>query len=146
VIITALPRNFFEIHIFRLYNIPEKSGMLQGARTIFQRPRQRFRHRRSRLLRQGKRPSCAVREGADRRARGASAKGCQDEAEPEPVPGAAVAATSVTRILLGGAVSCIRHVSNTDTPWIRFQPYPKRSDTYRLGYSYRIRLGHGPKH
>ena len=28
-----------------------------------------------------------------------------------------------------------------DTPRIRFEPYPKKSDTYRLGYEYPTRLG-----
>ena len=30
LIFIALPRKFFKTHIFRLYNIPEKSGMLQS--------------------------------------------------------------------------------------------------------------------
>ena len=36
----------------------------------------------------------------------------------------------------------IRHVSDTDTPWIRFQPYPKKMDTYWLRYVYPTRMGH----
>ena len=31
LIFTAFPRFFFEIHIFQLYNIPEKFGMLQSC-------------------------------------------------------------------------------------------------------------------
>jgi len=35
-----------------------------------------------------------------------------------------------------------------DTPRIRFQPYPEKTDTYWLGYAYPISLGqmgYGPK-
>ena len=36
----------------------------------------------------------------------------------------------------------IRHISDMDTPWIRFQPYPKKMDTYWLRYVYPTRMGH----
>jgi hypothetical protein len=35
---------------------------------------------------------------------------------------------------------CIRCRYTLDTPWILFQPYPKKSDTYWLGYTYPIHL------
>ena len=43
----------------------------------------------------------------------------------------------------------IRHILDTDTPWICFQTYPENADTFCVGYVYPTRLGHmgyGPNH